>query len=147
MKVPITIAGAGIGGLTAALCLIEKGYDVQVLEQADTLKPLGAGIQLSANATRVLYQLGLGPALEAVTIRPGGKCVRLWNTGAEWQMFDLGGESVARYGYPYLMLYRPDLHQLLVDALQVRAPNALRLNAKVTAVSQNDSAVFVTLAS
>ncbi len=141
----ILIAGAGIGGLTAALCLVEAGFKVRVLEQASELKALGAGIQLSANATRVLYQLGLGPALEAVTITPGGKCVRLWNTGQEWEMFDLGRESTARFGYPYLMLYRPDLHQVLVDALEHRAPGALRLGARMADVACHDDHVTVTL--
>src|SRR3954469_10722188 len=96
-KPRVIVAGAGIGGLVAAMALIDRGYQVKVLEQARALGPVGAGIQLSANATRVLYQLGLGPALEAVTIRPGGKCIRLWNTGQEWQLFDLGAESIARW--------------------------------------------------
>lgn len=142
----VLVAGAGIGGLTAALSLIDRGFDVRVLEQARTLGPVGAGIQLSANATRVLYQLGLGPALEAVTIRPGGKCIRLWSTGQEWQLFDLGGESLARWGYPYLMLYRPDLHQVLVEGLARRDPSALLLNARVADVAQDADGVRVTLA-
>lgn len=142
----ILVAGAGLGGLTAALCLLERGYEVQVLEQARALGPVGAGIQLSANATRVLYQLGLGPGLEAVTIKPGGKCIRLWSTGQQWQLFDLGGESLARYGYPYLMLYRPDLHRVLVEGLERRDPTALVLNAKVVDVAQGDEGVRVTLA-
>lgn len=144
---PIVImAGAGIAGLVAAMALIDRGFRVQVLEQARTLGPVGAGIQLSANATRVLYQLGLGAALEAVTIKPGGKCIRLWSTGQQWQLFDLGAESIATYGYPYMMLYRPDLHQVLIDGLAARDPAALVLSARVTDVAQDDSGVRVTLA-
>ena len=142
----VIVAGAGIGGLTAAMALLDRGFEVQVLEQARALGPVGAGIQLSANATRVLYQLGLGPDLEQVTIRPGGKCIRLWSTGQEWQLFDLGAESLARYGYPYLMLYRPDLHRVLVEGLQRRDPAALVLNAKVVDVSQDADRVHVALA-
>ena len=130
MASTVLIAGAGLGGLTAALCLLDRGFDVQVLEQATELKPVGAGIQLSANATRVLFGLGLGPALREVTIKPGGKCIRLWKTGQEWRLFDLGGESVERYGFPYMMLYRPDLHKVLVDGLRLRKPDALVLGAK-----------------
>lgn len=141
----ILIAGAGIGGLTAALCLAQRGFDVQVLEQAPALKPLGAGIQLSANATRVLCQLGLQAALEAVTIRPGKKCIRLWNTGQEWELFDLGRESVEQYGAPYMMLYRPDLLGVLVAALAQRCPGALRLDAKVTQVRKDERGVEVVL--
>jgi len=141
----ILISGAGIGGLTAALCLVERGYDVTVLEQAAELKPLGAGLQLSANATRVLDQLGLTAALDEVTIRSGGKVVRLWSTGQQWQLFDLGGESLARYGHAYRMLYRPDLHRILVEALEARAPGALKLGCKVADVTQDASGVTVLL--
>jgi salicylate hydroxylase len=142
----VIVAGAGLGGLTAALALLDRGFEVQVLEQARALGPVGAGIQLSANATRVLYQLGLGPALERVTIEPGGKCIRLWSTGQQWRLFDLGGESIARWGYPYLMLYRPDLHQVLIDGLAQRDPAALVLGAKVADVAEDASGVRVTLA-
>lgn len=139
----VLISGAGIGGLTAALCLLEKGFEVQVLEQASELKAVGAGLQLSANATRVLCKLGLQPALEALTVKPGGKCIRLWNTGQEWKLFDLGGESIERYGYPYMMLYRPDLHNVLVDALNERSPGALKLDARTAKVSQDGHGVQI----
>ncbi len=145
-KQRVIVAGAGIGGLVAAMALIDRGFEVKVLKQARALGPVGAGIQLSANATRVLYQLGLGPALEAVTIRPGGKCIRLWSTGQEWQLFDLGAESLARWGYPYLMLFRPDLHRVLVEGLQRRDPSALVMDAKVAAASQDAGGVRVQLA-
>ena len=59
----IVIIGAGLGGLTAAMALLDRGFDVTVLEQAAQLREIGAGVQLSANATGVLYRLGLGPAL------------------------------------------------------------------------------------
>ena len=142
----VLISGAGIGGLTAALCLLERGFEVTVLEQASELTPVGAGLQLSANGSRVLNLLGLRPALEEVTVRPEGKCVRLWNTGQEWRLFDLGAESVERYGHPYLMLHRPDLHALLVRALAERAPGALQLGAKVVDADQTESGASVTLA-
>jgi salicylate hydroxylase len=146
MALKVIVAGAGLGGLTAALSLIDRGFDVQVLEQAPELKAVGAGIQLSANATRVLFGLGLGPALQKITIKPDGKCIRLWNTGQEWKLFDLGAESIALHGFPYMMLYRPDLLQVLVDGLLQRRPDALLLDAKVIDVSQTQDSVTVTLA-
>lgn len=143
----IIVAGAGIGGLTAASSLIDRGFDVTVLEQAAELKPVGAGIQMSANATRVLFGLGLGPALSEYSILPGGKCIRLWSTGQEWTLFDLGAESLRRYGFPYMMLYRPDLHRVLVDGLAQRNPEALQLGVQVTGVTQStEGPVEVSLA-
>ncbi len=143
----VIISGAGIGGLTAALCLLERGFEVEVLEQASALEPVGAGIQLSANATRVLCQLGLQAALERWTGRPAAKVIRLWDTGQEWQLFDFAAESTERYGYPYMTLYRPDLHDVLVDALNARAPGALKLGARVTDVAQDGARATATLES
>lgn len=147
MSKKIIIAGAGIGGLAAALSLQAKGFSVVVLEQAPELKALGAGIQLSPNATRVLLALGLGAALAQVTIKPGGKMIRLWNTGQSWKLFDLGAEATERHGSPYMMLYRPELHAIMVDALAARAPGALRLGARIVDAAQTDTKVSVTLAS
>ena len=120
----ILIAGAGLGGLTAALALVRSGHRVQVFEQAAAVGEVGAGVQLSANATRVLHALGLEEALQAVASSPTGKEVRLWNTGQTWKLFELGTASTAQYGYPFYTMYRPDLHKVLVDALEAAQPGA-----------------------
>src|SRR5712691_5606836 len=75
----IAIVGGGIGGLTAALALLREGIDVDVYEQADELKEVGAGVQISANGTRVLFALGLKEAVESVSWMPAAKEIRLWN--------------------------------------------------------------------
>ena len=106
----IAIIGAGIGGLTAALALIRQGFEVDVYEQAPELKELGAGVQISSNGTRVLYALGLGEAAERLGVVVAGKEIRLWSTGQTWKLFDLGAVSVERYGFPYMMFHRGDLH-------------------------------------
>jgi salicylate hydroxylase len=114
----VLIAGAGIGGLTLALALLRRGIDVQVLEQATTLGEVGAGVQLSPNATRCLYSLGLQEALESVACVPDGKQVRLWSTGQRWRLFDLGQAALQGYGFPYLMAHRSDLHTVLIEAVR-----------------------------
>src|ERR1044072_8265522 len=122
----ILIVGAGIGGLTAALALLRDGHDVAVYEQAERLAELGAGVQISANGARVLFALGLEDAIRRVWSEPAGKEIRLWNSGETWKLFDLGAESVARYGAPYFMVHRADLHQALIDAVRARAARAMR---------------------
>ncbi|CAH2893979.1 MAG: Uncharacterized oxidoreductase [uncultured Paraburkholderia sp.] len=139
----IVIAGAGIGGLTAAAALLKKGFDVTVFEQAQALKEIGAGVQLSPNATRVLYQLGVGDALQGLACEPLGKRVRLWNTGQTWRLFDLGAESREMYGYPYFTLHRADLHEKLADVVRAMKPDAIRLNHKVESFSQHNGKVLV----
>ena len=100
-QIRVLIAGAGIGGLTAALALQKRGFRVTVCEQAAELREVGAGLQLSPNALRALYQLGLEAPLQALASEPDGKEIRLWSTGQTWKLFDLGRTSVAKYGYPY----------------------------------------------
>jgi salicylate hydroxylase len=140
----IVIAGAGIGGLTAGVALLQRGFDVTILEQAQALKEIGAGVQLAPNATRVLYQIGVGDTLEGLACEPPGKRVRLWNTGQSWRLFDLGAASRGIYGYPYFTLHRADLHQALADAVSALSPNAIHLGEKVEGLKQNGGKVEVT---
>ena len=137
----ILIAGAGIGGLTAALACLKQGFDVEVVEQAAELKEVGAGLQLSANGNRALYELGLGEALQRLSCAATGKEIRLWNSGETWKLFDLGAESVARYGYPYFTVYRPDLLGVLIDAVRAIKPDAIHLNARCTGFEQDAGGV------
>jgi len=128
-KPHVAIAGAGIGGLTATLALLKRGIDVDIYEQAPALGEIGAGFQVSANGTRVLYHLDLGEEIEKICWTPNGKEIRIWNTGQTWPLFDLGTESVARYGFPYMMFHRADLHEILVNAVRALKPDAIHLNA------------------
>jgi salicylate hydroxylase len=144
--VRILIVGAGIGGLTAALALARAGFEVEVCEQAPRLAELGAGVQISANGARVLFALGLEGAIRKVWCEPAGKEIRLWNTGETWKLFDLGAESEKRYGAPYFMIHRADLHGVLIDAVRALAPDAIRLGARATGFEQGDSGVTLHLA-
>ncbi len=145
-SLPILIAGGGIGGLTAALALARRGIPVRVFEQAPALGEVGAGVQISSNGNRVLFDLGLEDALTDVAWVPPGKEVRLWNTGESWPLHDVGLESVARYGAPFFMYHRADLHTALVAALRAVAPDAVTLNATASGFDQDGDGVTLKLA-
>lgn len=139
----IVIAGAGIGGLTAGAALLRRGFDVTILEQAKALGEIGAGVQLSPNATRVLYRIGVGERLKSLACEPPGKRVRLWNSGQTWPLFDLGAASREVYGFPYLTVHRADLHQALVDSVRALRPDAIQLDHKVESIVQTTGKVEV----
>jgi salicylate hydroxylase len=139
----ILIAGGGLGGLTAGLALLKKGFNVRILEQAAQLKEVGAGIQLSPNCNHVLFKLGLEPEFMKLASEPQGKIVRLWNTGQTWNLFDLGSVSRKLYGYPYLTAHRADLHQTLANAVRREDPDAIVLGAKMIAFDQQAHGVTV----
>src|SRR5215472_7875100 len=84
-KPRILIAGAGIGGIVAALALLSRGFAVALYEQAPELRELGAGVQISPNGSRVLRALGLQQAMEAIASVPTTKEMRLFTTGQSWR--------------------------------------------------------------
>jgi salicylate hydroxylase len=139
----VAIVGGGIGGLCAALALIRHGIEVAVYEQAPELKELGAGVQISSNGTRVLHALGLGPAIEDTGVIVAGKEIRLWSTGQTWKLFDLGAVSVERYGFPYMMFHRGDLHGALLQAIREERPDAIHLDRKCVGVAQDGEGVEI----
>lgn len=141
----VLIAGAGIGGLTAALAALRQGHEVEVYEQASELKEVGAGVQLSANGTRVLYALGVGEELKSLSCEATGKEIRLWNTGETWKLFDLGKVSIERYGFPYFTVYRPDLLDVLARAVRRLKADAIRLGRKCVGFTQTDGEVRLDL--
>jgi salicylate hydroxylase len=139
------IIGAGIGGLTAALALLRNGLDVEIFEQAPGIAEVGAGVQISANGSRVLIELGLEPALSRLWVEPTAKEIRLWNTGQTWRLFDLGVVSRERYGAPYFMIHRSDLHRTLLDAVRAVKPNAVHLGARFAGFIDDENSVQIKL--
>ncbi len=137
----IAVVGAGVGGLTCALALLRRGFDVQVYEQASALGEVGAGVQLSANGTRVLFDLGLEAAIMTRAFTPEAKRIRLWNTGESWKGFDVGPTSMALYGAPYLTLHRHDLHQALVEGVRAAKADAISLGARCVGLDQDEMGV------
>lgn len=119
------IAGAGIGGLTAALALAARGWEVTLVERRTGFSADGAGIQLSPNASRLLIDLGLGPALRRAASEPARVAIRALASGREIGAVALGAFMRERFGAPYYVVHRAELQTLLLDA--VRARSTIRL--------------------
>jgi salicylate hydroxylase len=113
----IAIIGGGIGGLSAALHLLKAGFDAHVYEQAPRITEIGAGIQISPNASRLLIRLGLKPALDAAGVLPQAVHQRRWDDGRTLQRAPVGREIEEAFGAPYYHLHRADLANLLAAAL------------------------------
>jgi salicylate hydroxylase len=109
----IIVAGAGIGGLTAALALARQGFRVIVLEKAERLEEAGAGVQLSPNASRVLIELGLQPRLAARVVQPDAISLMSARSGGEITRLPLGDAAMAQPDAPYWVVHRADLQAAL----------------------------------
>ena len=140
------IAGAGIGGLAAGLALLRHGFDVDLYERSAELKEVGAGLHLTPNGARVLRELGLAKAIDDVADRPKTRVMRLWNTGEGWDIPGQDLHAEARYGAPYLMMHRGDLHSILVEALRQAKPDAIHLNSECVGFTQSARDVTLELA-
>ncbi len=140
-KPHVLIAGGGIGGLSAALGLLRQGFDVDVYEQAGELREVGAGVQISPNGNRALDYLGAFETLRALSCKTDAKEIRLWNTGETWTLFDLGEEAIERYGFPYITVYRPDLLQVLGEAVRALKTDAIHLGRRCVGADERDGGV------
>ena len=116
--------------------MLKRGIDVELYEQANQLREAGAGIQIGANGTRVLYALGLEQAIAQVQVMPTARELRHWRTAETWNWFELGETSTRRFGTPHLMLHRSDLHAALSSAVKALKQDAIVLNKTCVAVTQ-----------
>ena len=137
----ILIAGAGIGGLTTALCLQKAGHDVTVFEQADTFSEIGAGLQCGANALAVFDWLGLVDSLEPLSVTPQRVDFRDYRSGKTLYSSPWGDSYQAKYGRPYWHLHRADLHRVLHSAFN----GQIHFNAQVTAFNEVAGGVQINL--
>ncbi|MCC2096508.1 MAG: FAD-dependent monooxygenase [Hyphomicrobiales bacterium] len=113
----IIIAGAGIGGLTAALALLNDGHRVTLIERAPELGEVGAGLQLSPNATHILKALGVLGQVSRHAMMPDYLTVRRGRDGAELMKMPLGAVAESRWRAPSFVIHRADLQKVLMDAV------------------------------
>ncbi len=130
----VLIAGAGIGGLAAALACRRAGATVRVFERAPVFGEVGAGIQLGPNVTRILHRWGLDEALAQVAAFPDRLQVRSAQSGGLLGELPLGPSVRQRYGAPYATVHRADLHQMLLAALRAQGGAEPELGAQVRSV-------------
>src|SRR3954462_13916942 len=128
-KAKVLIAGAGLGGLAAAACLMKRGFSVKVFEQAPKLGEVGAGIQQSANSVKVLYDLGLRAELDRVGVKPKDYEFRRFDTGELIHKIPFAEAHERNHGTPYYHLHRADFHRMLVDKVRSMDPDCIVLNA------------------
>jgi salicylate hydroxylase len=139
---PIIIAGAGIGGLSAALALARVGRYAIVLERAAALSEVGAGLQLAANATRRLAKWGVLDRLKELGTAPEAIDIRRSRDGEVIATVPVG-ESQKRWGAPYLSVHRADLLTALTEAAE-RSPNIeIRLGCSLEGWKDDDDKVVV----
>ncbi|NNF16817.1 MAG: monooxygenase [Gammaproteobacteria bacterium] len=139
------IAGGGIGGLTTALCMHRTGWETVILERAAQFENIGAGIQISPNGFKVLTQLGVGSALEAVAFEPECQELRIGSSGRTVFSIPLRAAARTRWGAPYLHVHRADLVNTLADAVHERMPETVRFNAPVVAYEQSGTGIAAVL--
>jgi 6-hydroxynicotinate 3-monooxygenase len=142
-KTSIAVVGAGIGGLTVSASLLRLGFSVEVYEQAPQFAPVGAGIQLTANAMKALGGLGLIERLRNIGFVPTAFHSREWDTAKITNVQIMGKALEQRYGAPDLMIHRARLHSALADLIP---SHCIHLGRKLVAIEQNESTTTLVFA-
>jgi salicylate hydroxylase len=139
----ISIVGAGLGGLAAAIALAQRGFEVKVFEQAPALGEIGAGVQLGPNATKVLRALGLEQEILKTAFEPEQHVVRNWKTGRVVAATRMQGVYREQFGARYFTFHRADLHAALLQAVPA---DRIVLNAKCTGVRNTGNGAVLSFA-
>ncbi|MFY9769889.1 MAG: 3-hydroxybenzoate 6-monooxygenase [Xanthobacteraceae bacterium] len=137
----VLIVGGGIGGLTAALALARQGIPSQVIEQAAAFKEIGAGIQLGPNVFPMFERLGLIEPISALAVFPKNLIMFDSITGEEVTRISLGDAFRKKFHYPYALIHRADLHNVLLE--HCRKSNLIKLDAgqKIVNIDEANGAV------
>lgn len=139
----IVVAGGGIAGLAAALCLEKCGFRILVFDKAKLFETVGAGIQLSPNALRVLDEMGVGKQIRNSSFAPNGIDIHSAANGNVINTVPLGTDVKGRYGLPYLTIHRSDLHSVLLGACNAAADIHVKTNCRIDGVSSHSRGASV----
>jgi salicylate hydroxylase len=142
---PIVIAGGGIGGLAAALALAKHGYRTRLLEQAPEFKEVGAGIQLGPNSWRALRELGVEALVKRLAVFPNALVMMDAVTSEHVVSIPLEGFE-KRFGAPYALIHRADLHNSLLEACQASRLIALHTSSQITDFADDGRTVRISMA-
>jgi salicylate hydroxylase len=142
---PFLISGGGIGGLIAAYSLARHGFPVRLFEQSPEFREVGAGIQLGPNIFRVLEQVGLKDAVLADAHRPPAQEMRDALTGKLVTRIPLEAEFFARFGQPYAVTHRADIHGTFLNACQRNNLITLETSRRVDSFEDHGDRITVTL--
>ena len=137
----VLVAGGGIAGLTAALCLAAKGFRVDLFEQADGFETVGAGLQISPNAFHVLEGLGIGRAVKTVATGPNAIRIMSARSNRQISQIPLGARAIERYGAPYLVVHRADLQQVLAGAARANPDIVLHMGKRIDDVASHANGI------
>jgi len=140
----VIVVGGGLGGLSAAFALTRQGLRMRVLERARQFGEVGAGIQIAPNCTRILHEYGLLDEAKNLGVLPENMVMRDALDGAELTRLDLR-DTERRYGFPYMVIHRSDLHGIFLRACQ-RAGVELLTDQVVVGYENTGSGACVRLA-
>ena len=128
-RLRVIVAGAGMGGLTLAVALLQKGIDVDIYEQSSELREVGAGLWISANGGKVLEKLGLKKAVEAINLPPQDRVVRFWKTGEEHSVYNRDAQA-SKADHTLIQVLRAELQRVLYEAVVALKPDAVHFGVR-----------------
>jgi salicylate hydroxylase len=139
----IAIVGGGIGGLTTALALSQNSHDITVFERSAGIREIGAGVQISPNAGRLLHSLGLGAAYSEISVNPHRVVLRRWEDDSIIRATDLDESFISQHQVPLANVARNELVEIIGNAVAARTNVTLKFSTHVVAVEPGDSSSVV----
>ena len=139
----IAIVGGGIGGLTAALALSQNSHDITVFERSAGIREIGAGVQISPNAGRLLHSLGLGAAYSEISVNPHRVVLRRWEDDSIIRATDLDESFLSQHQVPLANVARNELVEIIGNAVVARTNVTMKFSTHVVAVEPGDSSSVV----